>query len=69
MGYIIAVKGPETRHTMEEYNGGNTIAEARREAAFFVEHCPKARIRICTVDESTDDCKLVTKEVVQEGEA
>jgi hypothetical protein len=62
--YIIAFRRNDRLGT-EEYDGGNTIADARKEAAFFCEHVPEVRVRICTVDHSTD--RLKTVEIVREG--
>lgn len=35
------------RGQTEEYDGGHTIAEARKEAASFKAHMPGTEIRIC----------------------
>lgn len=62
--YTIAFKRSDRLGT-EEYDGGTTLAEARKEAQFFSEHLPATvRIRICTVNGVGS---LVTKEVFQEG--
>jgi hypothetical protein len=49
----------------EEYDGGTTLEDARREAKFFCDNLPAhVRVRICTVDGVGS---LKTKEVVREG--
>lgn len=64
MRYIIAFRRNDRIGT-EEYDGGRTIADARKEAAFFCEHLPETvRVRICTVDRVGN---LKTKEVVREA--
>lgn len=48
MNYMIKLTGcrVEGRSVDGEYEGGATIADARKEAEFFVEHCPTGRISI-----------------------
>ena len=48
--YIIAFRRSDFYGT-EEYDGGYSIADARKEAAFFVENLPShVQVRICKVD-------------------
>lgn len=57
--YIVVIR---RNGQSEEYDGGNTIAEARKEAAFFVVHTPST-VKICTVDKKTS--RLLLTEVVR----
>lgn len=48
--YIIAFRRSDNIGT-EEYDGGNTIEDARKEGRFFRENLPKwVDVRICTHD-------------------
>lgn len=46
--YIITIRRPQ--FGLEEYDGGTTLAEARREAKFFAENTPSTvPVKICKV--------------------
>ena len=61
--YIVTIRRSDNLGT-EEYDGGNTIDEARKEAAFFVAHTPAhVRVAICTHDARG----LWLREVVRDG--
>lgn len=63
MRYIIAIRRSSGLGT-EEYDGGTTIAAARKEADFFVKNTPAhVRVAICT----SDARGLWAREVVREG--
>lgn len=36
---------------IEEYDGGTTIAAARKEAKFFKQHLPGTEIKVCKVED------------------
>lgn len=60
MKYTITIRNPN----LEEYDGGNTLEEARKEARFFALNTPShVPVRICTVDVETD--RLIVKEIVR----
>lgn len=49
MKYSIAFRRSDSLG-VEEYDGGNTLAEARREGGFFASHLPEwVNVRICKV--------------------
>lgn len=64
--YIVTIRRSDS-FGMEEYDGGSTIAEARKEAAFFVANTPSnVPVKICTVNGVGS---LIWKETVREGES
>lgn len=59
MSYIVTVR---RGNSLEEYDGGKTIAEARKEASFFAANTPEhVTIKICVVK----DDKLKIVEVIR----
>lgn len=63
MKYIVTIRN--NNGGLEEYDGGDTLEAARREALFFVENTPAhVPVKICTVNK---DERLVVKEVVRGG--
>ena len=62
--FIVTISRPN--FGLEEYDGGNTIAEARAEAAFFVANTPiSVPVRICKAS-SSSPTGLVLVETVRE---
>lgn len=49
MRYTVTIQRP--RHGLEEFDGGCTLNDARKEAAFFVANTPASvPVKICKVD-------------------
>lgn len=64
MRYLITMRRNDLIGS-EEYSGGNTIEEARKEAAFFVENTPAhVTVKICAVNKLGS---LVVKEIARDG--
>ncbi len=61
--YIVKLSNISSAQGAGEYDGGRTLAEARREASFFASHAPRARI---TINKATREGRLRVVEIYHE---